>query len=138
VARSTSAGPGIRKDEKPPVPTPDGPHPAITTQPTFRGQAGDPIGIVIAEVICRENEENDLFAGLAAFVRAELPAGKAITDKALDKLLDELRRKGRRLGADAILSTNIRTLRGADATGRKLLKMIATGTAVVLRASDDR
>ena len=114
-----------------------GQRPAITMQPTFRGEAGDPIGIVVAEIVSRESDENDLFSGLAAFVRAQMPAEKVTADRALDKLLGELRLKGRRLGADAILSTSIRMVRGSDSAGHKLLKMIGTGTAVRLRAGRD-
>ena len=111
---------------------PSGSHPIVSQQPTIQGEAGQPIGIVIAEVVCPVNEENDLFAGLGAFIRAELPAERAPTDVTLEKLLSELRLKGSKLGADAILSTSIKLLRGADAAGHKLLKMTATGTAVIL------
>ena len=112
--------------------------PAVTMQPTIGGEGGDPIGIVIAEVVCPENEENDLFAGLGAFVRAEPPAENAATDVALEKLLRELGLKGRKLGADAILSTNFELLRGVHTAGKKVLKMRATGTAVVLPRRQDR
>jgi uncharacterized protein YbjQ (UPF0145 family) len=106
--------------------------PAVTMQPTLAGEAGAPVGVVIAEVVCLDHDENDLFAGLGAFIRAELPAQKTATDIALAKLLGELCLKGRKLGADAILSADIKLLRGTDAAGHRLLKMIATGTAVVL------
>jgi uncharacterized protein YbjQ (UPF0145 family) len=132
-----SAGQHSPWDERRTPPAAGRLRPAITMQPTLDGEAGEPVGIVIAEVICRENEENDLFAGLAAFVRGELPAAKGTADRALDKLLGELRRKSRKLGADAVLSTSISTLRGADSAGRKLLKMIATGTAVVFPPRDE-
>jgi uncharacterized protein YbjQ (UPF0145 family) len=111
--------------------------PAITMQPTIAGEAGRPVGVVIAEVVCPDEEENDLFAGLAAFIRAELPMQKAATDIALEKLLGALCLKGRRLEADAILSTDIKLLRGTDAAGHKLLKLVATGTAVILPSPED-
>ncbi len=107
-------------------------YPVISTQPTISGEAGEPVGIVIAEVVSLENEEGDLFAGLGAFIRAELPQNRAVTEITLQKLLCELSLKGRKLKADAILSTTIRLLRGTNAAGHKLLKMTATGTAVVL------
>ena len=107
-------------------------HPVVTMQPTLRGEAGEPVGIIVAEVICPENEENDLFAGLAAFIRAEAPEEKAIADIALEKLLGKLGAKGRKLRADAIVATNIELLRGVSKSGRKVLRMRATGTAVVL------
>jgi uncharacterized protein YbjQ (UPF0145 family) len=110
----------------------NGLRPAVTMQPTIRGEAGKPVGVVIAEVVCPDEEEDDLFAGLGAFIRAELPTQKAPIDIALEKLLGELCRKGRGLAADAILSTDIKLVRGTDSGGHKLLKMIATGTAVVL------
>jgi uncharacterized protein YbjQ (UPF0145 family) len=106
--------------------------PAVTMQPSFGGESGDPLGIVMAEVVCLENEENDLFAGLGAFLRGELPVQQPVTDIALEKLMRELSRKGRKLGADVILSINIKLLRAKDMAGRKLLKMVATGTAVKL------
>jgi uncharacterized protein YbjQ (UPF0145 family) len=112
--------------------------PAITMQPTVGGEAGEPLGIVFAEVVCPENEENDLFAGLAEFVRAERPAEKAATDIALEKLLQELGLKGRKLGADAIVSTNFHLLRGVHTAGHKVLRMTATGTAVVLPPDKNR
>jgi uncharacterized protein YbjQ (UPF0145 family) len=112
--------------------------PAVTMQPTIAGEAGEPVGVVIAEVVCADQEENDLFAGLGAFIRAELPTQKTATDIALEKLLGELCLKGRRLAADAILSTDIKLLRGTDAAGHRLLKMIATGTAVILPSRQDR
>jgi uncharacterized protein YbjQ (UPF0145 family) len=110
----------------------NGLRPAITMQPTLGGEAGTPVGVVIAEVVCLDHDENELFAGLGAFVRAELPAQKSATDIALAQLLGELCLKGHKLAADAILSTDIKLLRGTDAAGHRLLKMIATGTAVVL------
>ncbi len=116
----------------------DGLRPVVTMQPTVGGDAGEPIAIVIAEVVCPENEENDLFAGLGAFVRAEPPAENAAADVALEKLLRELGLKGRKLGADAILSTNFELLRGVHTAGKKVLKMRATGTAVVLPRRQDR
>jgi uncharacterized protein YbjQ (UPF0145 family) len=137
MAGWTSAGQAGPWDERHFASAAGGQRPAITMQPTLRGEAGDPIGIVVAEIVCHVSDENDLFAGLAAFVRAEMPAEKASTDRALDRLLGELRRKGRRLGADAILSTTIRMVRGSDAGGHKLLKMIGTGTAVLLPAGRD-
>jgi|EndMetStandDraft_8_1072994.scaffolds.fasta_scaffold101825_3 uncharacterized protein YbjQ (UPF0145 family) len=113
------------------------PGPAISMQPSIEGQTGQPIGVVMAEVVCMEQDENDLFAGLRTFIRGELPAQRTSTDIALEKLLRELRRKGRGLGADAILSTTIKLLRGADSTGQKLLKMSAIGTAVALPSRKD-
>lgn len=112
--------------------------PPVTMQPTIGGEAGEPVGIVIAEVVCLENEENNLFAGLGRFIRAEPPAAKATTDIALEQLLRELGLKGRELGADAILSTHIKLLRGVHAAGHKVLRMTATGTAVVLPREKDR
>lgn len=106
--------------------------PPVTMQPTLAGEAGRPVGVVIAEVVCPGHDEHDLFAGLGAFIRAELPAQKTATDIALERLLGELCLKGRKLAADAILSTDIKMLRGTDSAGNKLLKMVATGTAVVL------
>lgn len=112
--------------------------PVVTMQPTVAGEAGEPVGVVIAEIVCPDHEEDDLFAGLGAFIRAGLPEQKAATDIALEKLLGELCSKGRKLAADAILSTDITLLRGTDAAGHRLLKMIATGTAVVLPPRQDR
>ena len=106
--------------------------PAITMQPTLGGEAGEPLGIVIAEIDCPETEENDLFAGLGAFTRGELPAEKTAADIALEKLLRELGRRGGKLGADAIVSTRIEMLRGVDAGGYKVLRMTGAGTAIVL------
>jgi uncharacterized protein YbjQ (UPF0145 family) len=106
--------------------------PVVTMQPTVGGEAGEPIAIVVAEVICFEHEESNLFAGLGAFIRAELPTGKVATDIALEKLMRELCSKGRKLKADAIVSTNIKLLRGIRTAGHKLLKMTATGTAITL------
>ncbi len=110
--------------------------PAITMQPLVQGEAGRPLGIVIAEVVCEEDEENGLFAGLGAFVRAQLPADRAAVEIALERLLGELCRKGRKFNAGAIVSTHIKLLRGTHADGRKLLKLIATGTAVALPSPD--
>jgi uncharacterized protein YbjQ (UPF0145 family) len=107
-------------------------YPVISTQPTMSGEAGEAVGIVIAEVVSLENEEGDLFAGLGAFIRAELPQDRAVTQMTLEKLLRELSLKGRKLRADAILSTTITLLRGTNTAGHRLLKMTATGTAVVL------
>ena len=106
--------------------------PAITMQPTIKGEAGEPIGIVVAETDCIENEGNDLFAGLGSFIRTGLPAHKSPTDIALERLLRKLCVKGRKLGADAILSINIELLHGGWAAGHQVLKMTATGTAVLL------
>jgi uncharacterized protein YbjQ (UPF0145 family) len=106
--------------------------PIVTQQPTVRGESGEPVGVVIVEVVCLENDENDLFAGLGTFIQGRLPAEKAPAVTALEKLTCKLRREGRKLGADAILSTSIKLVRGANAAGHKLLKMTAIGTAVVL------
>ena len=114
-----------------------GMRPAITMQPTIGGEAGEPLGIVIAEIISPETEENDLFAGLGAFTRAELPAEKTAADMALEKLLRELGLKGRKLGADAIVSTKIELLRGVNAGGHKVLRMMGAGTAIALPPGRD-
>jgi uncharacterized protein YbjQ (UPF0145 family) len=106
--------------------------PAVTMQPTIGGESGAPLGIVIAEVICRETEENDLFAGLGAFTRAELPAAKTATEIALEQLLRELGMKGRKIGADAIVAAKFELLRGVNAAGHKVLRMTAAGTAIAL------
>lgn len=110
--------------------------PVITMQPTLRGEAGEPLAIVIAEVICPESEENNLFAGFGAFVRGEMPADKTPSDLALELLLDKLCRKGRKLGADAILSTHFKLMRGTHSAAGKLLKLTATGTAVALPSAN--
>jgi uncharacterized protein YbjQ (UPF0145 family) len=112
--------------------------PAITMQPTLRGEPGEPLAIVIAEVICPESEENSLFAGLGAFVRGEMPADKTPSDLALEMLLDKLCRKGRKLGADAILSTHFKLMRGTHSAAGKLLKLTATGTAVALPSAREQ
>lgn len=106
--------------------------PIVTQQPTVQGEPGEPVGVVIVEVICQESDENDLFAGLGTFVQGQLPAEKAPAETALEQLMGKLRLEGRKLGADAILSTSIKLVRGANAAGHKLLKMTAIGTAVVL------
>lgn len=108
------------------------PRPIVTQQPTVRGESGEPVGVVIVEVVCLESDETDLFAGLGTFIRGRLPAEKAPAATALEKLMCKLRLEGRKLGADAILSTSIKLVRGANAAGHKLLKMTAIGTAVVL------
>lgn len=113
-----------------------GRHPAITMQPSLGGVSGQPLAIIIAEVICPESEENDLFAGLSAFVRGEMPADQTPSDLALDMLLEKLSRKGRKLGADAIVSTHFKLMRGTHGAGRKLLKLTATGTAVTLNSAN--
>lgn len=115
----------------------NGQRPLITMQPTVMLNAGTPLGIVIAEIVCPESDESGLFAGLGAFVRAELPDDKGATDIALEKLVRELQRKGRKLGADAIVSANIKLLRGMHAAGHKLIKMTGTGTAVALPERQD-
>jgi uncharacterized protein YbjQ (UPF0145 family) len=115
----------------------NGLQPAVTMQPTLAGEAGTPVGVVIAEVVCPDHDENELFAGLGAFIRAELPAQKTPAEIALARLLGELCLKGRNLAAGAILSTDIKLLRVTDAAGHRLLKMIATGTAVVLPPGKD-
>lgn len=106
--------------------------PIVTQQPTLRGEPGEPVGVVIVEVVCLESDENDLFAGLGAFIRGRLPTEQAPAATALEKLMGKLRLEGRKLGADAILSTSVKLVRGANAAGHKLLKMTAIGTAVVL------
>ncbi len=110
-------------------------HPAITMQPALRGEPGDPLAIVIAEVTCPESEETNLFAGLAAFVRGGMPADQTPSDLALDMLLEKLCRKGRKIGADAIVSTHFKLMRGTH-SGGKLLKLTATGTAVALPSAN--
>jgi uncharacterized protein YbjQ (UPF0145 family) len=114
-------------------------HPVISMQPTLGGRAGEPVGIVMAEVVCPETEHPDLFAGLGTFVRGASPAEKAPTDIALKRLLSELGAKGGKLGADAILSTQIGLVRGVHKAGRRVIRITATGTAVVLPkgASDE-
>lgn len=131
---STNQSPPVTEDRI--AKAASGRHPAITMQPTLRGISGEPLAIVIAEVICPESEENDLFAGLAAFVRGEMPADQTPSDLALDMLLEKLSRKGRKLGADAIVSTHFKLMRGTHGAGRKLLKLTATGTAVALTSAN--
>jgi uncharacterized protein YbjQ (UPF0145 family) len=106
--------------------------PIVTQQPTVGGEAGEPVGVVIVEVVCLESDETELFSGLGTFIRGRLPAEKAPAATALEKLIGKLRLEAGKLGADAVLSTSIKLVRGANAAGHKLLKMTAVGTAVVL------
>ena len=110
--------------------------PVVTQQPTVDGDAGQPLEIVMSEVVSDESDEKGLFYGLGSFLRRERPREYSATDGVLQKLLSELKNKAVLLGADAVVSTTIKSVRGVDDSGQLRIKMSAIGTAVRLKGSN--
>ncbi|MEM9472031.1 MAG: hypothetical protein AAGA00_08735 [Pseudomonadota bacterium] len=114
----------------------DGPAPVVTQQPTVGGDAGQPLEIVVSEVVSDENDEIGMFTGLGAFLRTEKPRDYTVADGVLQKLVTELKNKAVHLGADAVVSTTIKLVRGVDDSGQRRLKMSAIGTAIRLKGTN--
>lgn len=110
--------------------------PVVTQQPAVDGDSGRPLEIVMSEVVSDESDEKGLFHGLGSFLRRERPREYSATDGVLAKLLLELKSKAVHLGADAVVSTTINSVRGVDDSGQLRIKMSAIGTAVRLKGTN--
>lgn|GEM_PF-3762361 len=111
----------------------DGTQPIVTQQPTVGGNAGQPLEIVMCEVVTNETDEVGLFQGLWSFLRNEKPRDYTAVDGILMILLLDLKAKAVHLGADAVVSTTIKSVRGVDDSGQRRIKMSAIGTAIRLK-----
>lgn len=106
------------------------PGPAVTQQPTISGEYGQPLQVVISELVLSESDGVSMFHGLRSFLRAEQTQDQTTVDLALSRLISDLQRKAEKLGADAVVNVSVSSTRGVGAGGQRRLRISATGTAI--------
>ncbi|KST63924.1 YbjQ family protein [Mastigocoleus testarum] len=88
------------------------------------------LGIVTAEVVYGSNFLRDFFAGIRDVIGGRTGSYEKLFQEGQQKALDELKERGRRLGADAVIGIEIDTgTINVDQSG-VLMLITATGTAV--------
>jgi len=109
----------------------------LTQQPTVNGRFGTPLQMVACEVVSIESDNSVLFNGLGRFLHAQKLQVETAVDLALIKLIGELREKAKHLGADAVVSVSISSIRGVGAGGQRHLRISAVGTAIRFQENGD-
>lgn len=90
------------------------------------------LGIVTAEVVYGSNFLRDFFAGIRDVIGGRTGSYEKLFQEGQQKALNELKERGKRLGADAIIGIEIDTgTINVDQSG-VLMLITATGTAVKL------
>lgn len=90
------------------------------------------LGIVTAEVVYGSNFLRDFFAGIRDVIGGRTGSYEKLFQEGQQKALNELKERGQRLGADAIIGIEIDTgTINVDQSG-VLMLITATGTAVKL------
>lgn len=105
----------------------------VTTTDTIQNQEiTDYLDIVTAEVIYGTNALRDFFAGIREMFGGRTGSYEKVFEKAQLEAIDELKKRGRKLNADAIIGIKVDTgTINVDEEG-VLLLVTATGTAVKL------
>jgi uncharacterized protein YbjQ (UPF0145 family) len=90
------------------------------------------LGVVTAEVIYGTNAFRDFFAGIRDFVGGRTGAYEEVLQKGHQQALEELGKRARRMGAEAVIGIRFQTSSiNLDETG-VLMMVTATGTAIKL------
>ena len=103
----------------------------LTTTDVIQGKIVQSyLGIVTAEVVYGSNFLRDFFAGIRDVIGGRTGSYEKLFQEGQQKALDELKERGRRLGADAVIGIEIDTgTINVDQSG-VLMLITATGTAV--------
>ena len=104
--------------------------PHLTQQAQVNQQRGEPIQILISEIVIIDRKKVRLFGGIRSFFYGRAVLAKTSADLAIDRLSDDLREKASILGADAVVSLSINAVRGVESGGQRLVRFTAVGTAV--------
>lgn len=90
------------------------------------------LGVVTAEVVYGSNALRDFFAGIRDIIGGRTGAYERVFEKGQQDAMDELAKRAKKLGADAVIGIEIDTgTINIDESG-VLLLITATGTAVKL------
>ncbi|NET48156.1 MAG: YbjQ family protein [Merismopedia sp. SIO2A8] len=105
----------------------------LSTTDTLQGfTINEYLGVVTAEVVYGSNALRDFFAGIRDIIGGRTGAYERVFEKGQQDAMDELTKRAKRLGADAVIGIEIDTgTINVDETG-VLLLITATGTAVKL------
>ncbi|MGB3493946.1 MAG: YbjQ family protein [Elainellaceae cyanobacterium] len=108
----------------------------LSTTSTLEGvEISSYVGVVTAEVVYGSNALRDFFAGIRDIIGGRTGAYERVFEKGQQDALEELEKRARKLGADAVVGIKIDTgTINIDETG-VLLLITASGTAVKLRLS---
>ncbi len=88
------------------------------------------LGVVTAEVVYGSNALRDFFAGIRDMIGGRTGAYERVFERGQKDALDELEKRARKLGADAVVGIKIDTgTINIDETG-VLLLITASGTAI--------
>lgn len=110
----------------------------VSQQPTVGGDTGRVLQMIAADMVMVDVEEKGLFTGLAAFVQARPVHSEGAVERAITRITEDLRFKASCIGADAVLNVQVNTTRGVDASGSRLVRLSAVGTAVRLGAAIEK
>ncbi len=105
----------------------------VTTTDTIQNKSIETyLGVVTAEVVYGTNVLRDFFAGIRDTIGGRTGSYERIFEKGQQKAIEELKQRGAKLNADAIIGIEIDTgTINVDSKG-VLLLITATGTAVKL------
>lgn len=105
----------------------------LSTTDTLQGiTVNEYMGVVTAEVVYGSNALRDFFAGIRDIIGGRTGAYERVFEKGQQDAMDELTKRAKRLGADAVIGIEIDTgTINLDESG-VLLLITATGTAVKL------
>lgn len=105
----------------------------LSTTDTLQGiTVNEYLGVVTAEVVYGSNALRDFFAGIRDIIGGRTGAYERVFEKGQQDAMDELTKRAKRLGADAVIGIEIDTgTINLDESG-VLLLITATGTAVKL------
>lgn len=106
----------------------------LSTTATLDGkEIANYLGVVTAEVVYGSNALRDFFAGIRDMIGGRTGAYERVFERGQREAVEELEKRARKLGADAVVGIKIDTgTINIDETG-VLLLITASGTAVSLR-----
>ena len=110
----------------------------LSTTNSIQGATVDTyLGIVTAEVVFGSNALRDFFAGIRDIIGGRTGAYERVFERGQKDALDELGKRARKLGANAVIGISLDTgTINIDETG-VLLLITASGTAVRLNSSGE-
>ncbi len=112
-------------------------HIIVTQQPGLGDRPNEVVSIISSEVVAIDPEGRGLFRGLGSFLRAQPLKSDGAMEWAVDRILGRLRKRAFEIGADGVLNVRVHMIRGVEASGSKLVRISAIGTAVRFVGTDE-
>ena len=109
--------------------------PPVTQQADLAGKTGQPLSILVTDMVVPDQLEYGLLSGLGNFLRTGLVIEKTALDQAVLEITIDIARKAAAIAANAVVAADIHMSRGMDAGGKKFIRISIIGTAVDLERS---